>query len=306
MGADAWRSMIRGYLGGRMARRGLSQVSFQQYAYVLHDFAAHLDKRQVPVESSVDEVAAAVDDWMMSRTWAASTCCTNLGIVRPFLDWAGTRGLVAPGVSARLRNPRRPKLLPRAQTSRQVSLLLQHVPDARGRTIVLLEAQCGLRRGEVAAAMVGDLDLAEATLRVRGKGGKERVAYLSEETVESIQVWLGERGVAPGALISSYDHPGRAVTPTWIGILVGRWMSDAGLKTMPGDGVSGHALRHSAATNMLRGGANIRTVQEALGHENITTTARYLRADNDEVRQAMSSLNYGSRRLRPIPGAAAN
>lgn len=174
------------------------------------------------------------------------------------------------------------------------------MPDARGRAIVLLEAQAGLRRGEVAAITMGDLDLDEGSLLVHGKGGKERYVWLSEETVGAVRAWLVERGTRAGALICSYDHPGRHITPTWVGMLVATWMRDAGLKTMPRDGISGHALRHSAATNMLRGGANIRVVQEAMGHEHITTTARYLRADNAEVRAAMQGLNYGSKRLRAV------
>ena len=81
-----------------------------------------------------------------------------------------------------------------------------------------------------------------------------------------------------------------------------RWMDDAGLKTGPRDGVSGHALRHTFATTMLRNGANIRVVQEAVGHSKITTTAVYLRADNDEIRAAMTGVTYGTRRLRAVAG----
>lgn len=295
-----WRVMARAYLASRVARHGLSPQSRKNYAYVLDDFTSYLEGEGVPTGVSCEELVTHVDGWTGSRMWCATTTCTNLGIVRPFLDWGAGRGLLPPGVTAQLRNPRRQRLLPRAQTARQVAQLLAAVPDARGRCIVLLMAQAGLRRAEVAAVTMGDLDLAEGSLLVHGKGGKERMVWLSDETVAAVRGWLVIRGGRPGALICSFEDS-RPLTPTWVGMLVARWMRDAGLKTMPNDGMSGHALRHSAATNMLRGGANIRVVQEALGHENITTTARYLRADNDEVRAAMRGLSYGSRPLRSVP-----
>ncbi len=300
---NPWRLMARAYLESRVARRALSVQSRKNYTYVLRDFTDWLDGERLTPDAPTELIVSHVDGWLGGRKWSAETVCTNLGIVRPFLDWAGGRGLIVPGVTVQLRNPRKGRLLPRAQTKAQVGQLLDVVPDARGRAIVLLEAQAGLRRGEVAAITLGDLDMDDGSLLVHGKGGKERVVWLSAETVGAVRAWMVERGPARGALICSYEHPGRHLTPTWLGMLVARWMRDAGLKTMPRDGMSGHALRHTAATAMLRDGANIRVVQEAMGHEHITTTARYLRADNAEVRAAMQGLNYGSRRLRTVSGA---
>lgn len=300
-----WDAAVRAYLERRRARRSLADLSRREYRYILTDLAAHLDG--VPFDVAGHDLVAQVDAWLAARRWSASTCCTNLGIVRPFLVWAEQNRIIAHGAAAAegLRNPRRPKPLPRALGPAQVNALLAVVPDARGRVIVLLEGQCGLRRGEVAALRMTDVDLADGAILVRGKGGVERMVYPSEETIDAIRVWLRERGSAPGPFICRLDanraHPaGEALTPTWIGMLVSSWMTAAGLKAAPGDGVSGHALRHTAATGLLRGGANIRVVQDALGHANITTTARYLRADDAEVRAAMSHLSYG-RRLIAVP-----
>lgn len=299
---NPWEGLASAYLRTRQARLGLSRLSLKEYRYVLGDFAGAM--AAVAIGASLAELVTGVDEWLGRRDWAASTCCTNLGIVRPFLDWLTLRGLIVGGLSRELRNPRKAQPLPRALSPRQVGQLLSVVPDARGRVIVLLEGQCGLRRAEVAAIQwPDDVHLAEGTIRVAGKGGVERVVYPSPETIEAIRSWLIERSPLRGALISSYERPGEAMTPTWLGILVSRWMGEAGLKNTPRDGVSGHALRHSAATQLLRGGANIRVVQEALGHASITTTARYLRADNDEVRHAMANLSYGSRRLAVVDDA---
>ena len=300
---ETWPELVGAYLRSR--RQTLEPTTTAgYYRYLLTRLAAHLDDNDVALDAELGVIAAAVDDWVGARRWAASTRCTNLGIVRPFLDWAGRRGHIVGGCGAELGNPRRPDPLPRALSAAQVDRLLQAVPDRRGRVIVLLEFQCGMRRAEVARLDLADVDLGERRVLVHGKGRVERVAYLSPETVDAIRLWMIERGPGPGALVCALDRPGRRLTPTWVGMLVSRWMVAAGLKTAPRDGVSGHALRHSCATKMLRDGSNIRVVQRAMGHRSIQTTARYLRADDDEVRQAMAAVSAGQRRLTAVEETA--
>lgn len=298
---NPWAQVALTYLRQRRQRQSLAFDSRQQYLYrlaALADGLAHL-----PLGAPAEVVANAVYRLMDQRRWAPSTRSTFLGTVRPFFAWAAAHiPAVADDISRQLRNPRKPDPLPRAQPVDAVAALLAGVPDARGRAIVLLMANCGLRRAEVARLNLRDVDLIDGRILVHGKGGKQRVAYASPETVEALRLWVAQRGGQPGALICHLDHPGRALSPTWVGTLVGRWMADAGLKTMPHDGVSGHALRHTAATQLLRGGANVRVVQAAMGHASLVTTARYLRADDPEVRAAMASLSFGTRRLRAVGG----
>lgn len=297
---DPWRVMRRQYLESRRARGDYSCGSRTTARYVLNDLADHL--AGVDPHAPPDVIVDAVVAWADRPAWSVRTRGTNLGYVRPMFNWASLRGRMTPGISAQLPSPRRTRSLPRALNTSQVGQLLGVVPDDRARVIVLLEGQCGLRRAEVAGVDMADLDLLEGAIRVTGKGAKTRIVYPSEETLDAIRAYLVVRGGAAGALVCHEKHPGRRLTPTWIGILVSQWMADAGLKTAPRDGVSGHALRHSTATNMLRAGANIRVVQEAMGHESILTTAVYLRADNPEVRAAMRVVDYGSKRLRAVPG----
>lgn len=300
---ETWSQLSHAYLRAR--RHVLEPLTTAgNYRYVLSNLGVFLEDNEVPPDGSLECLAAAVEDWLSAKRWAASTRCTNLGIVRPFFDWAGRHGHVTPGVAAELSNPRRPDPLPRALSADQVARLLATVPDRRGRVIVLLEFQCGLRRAEVARLDLADVDLAEGTALVHGKGRVQRVAYLSGETIDAIRVWLVERGLGPGALVCHLDRPGQRLTPTWIGMLVSAWMGAAGLKTGPGDGVSGHALRHACATKMLRDGRNVRVVQRAMGHRSMMTTARYLRADDDEVRAAMSAVSAGQRRLAAVEDTA--
>lgn len=314
-----WADASRAYQRARRERQNLSAASRQSVRYVLADLTGWLDgapsagtlrvkpPRQTPMHADALVILEAIDAWLAAhRAWCPSTVCTNLGFVRPFLEWAAGRGMCTGGVARMLTNPRQPKPIPRALPDAAIGRLLAVVPDSRGRAVVLLEAQCGLRRAEITKLVwPSDLDMAEGSLLVRGKGGVERVVWASPETLEALGVWLRERGSFPGPLICRLTTgaafpQGVALSPTWVGIMVRRWLEAAGLKTMPRDGVSGHALRHSAATRLMRDGASLRVVQEALGHASITTTARYLRVDNAEVRAAMQAVAYGSRRLKAV------
>lgn len=315
-----WQVVARDYRAARRDRGGLSAASRQTARYILDDLAAWLDgvpaggprsRRPVTVgvHADADVIVEAVEKWLTShRSWSASTRCTNLGFVRPFLEWAAGRGRVTGGVASQLKNPRKPRSLPRAQPDDAIATLLGVVPDARGRAIVLLMAQCGLRRAEVTTVIwPGDVNLAGATVLVRGKGDTERVVYLSAETLDALEVWLRERGPFPGPLICRLAGGRRfpvavALSPTWVGILVSRWLTDAGLKVMPRDGVSAHALRHTAATRLLRDGVNVRVIQRMLGHANLATTEGYTRVEDADVRAAMAAVSYGSRRLRVVDG----
>lgn len=322
MGMPTWAVMAADYRRSRLQSRTISAKSAHNLLYVLTDLAGWLDgaptagparrgkaPRRVDPHADANTIALAVGDWAASHLgWSPNTVCTQYGLVRPFLEWCAARGRMTGGVARQLRNPRKPKLLPRALPARAIDRLLAVVPDARGRAIVLLEAQCGLRRQEVTMVRWPlDVDMVDGTLLVHGKGQVERVVWMSDETLDAVRVWLNERGPWAGPLICRASEGPRfprtvPMTPTRVGEMVTGWLKEAGLKTMPYDGVAGHALRHTAATQLLRDGANIRVVQSALGHASITTTARYLRVEDSEVRQAMQAVRYG-RRLRAVEDA---
>lgn len=154
--------------------------------------------------------------------------------------------------------------------------------------------QEGLRRKEVAGLSLGDFDFSERIMVVRGKGNHERVLPISSETWRALCCYLSERPATAGPLIRNY-HDGRsALAAVSVGRLVSEWMSDAGIKEKAYDGRSAHALRHTAASDMLRSGAHLRDAQQALGHQSITATQRYMPWLVGDLRTAMAGRNYGS------------
>lgn len=287
---NPWRNPVERYVAHRTATSSISHTTYLSFAYVLSSFAV-ANVAVAPARLKIDHV----EDWIAGHRWSTATIRTRLGVLRPFLEWAARRKLCTGGLSADLHGPRMGRGVPRAYSADQVDVLLGVLPDARARLIVLLMAQATLRVSEVAGIDRFDVQAADGSLRIRGKGGNERTVWLSDETLAALAQWMIVRGKGPGRLISSYKTTGRGLHPTYVGMLVAGWIHDAGLVG------SAHNLRHTAATNLLHDGANIGVVQRSLGHANLSTTSRYLRVWDPEVEAAMRKVRYQApRHLRVV------
>jgi integrase len=169
--------------------------------------------------------------------------------------------------------------------------------DTRGQLIVMLMVQMGLRCCEVAGLQRGDVDRGAGLVRVIGKGGHERIVPIPAEADGILADYLAEAVGSAGPLIRSKLHPQRGLAADTIGGLVVDYMKAAGIKTGPRDGVSAHALRHTAATDMLRAGAHIRDVQQVLGHAHLATTEVYMPLVVRSLADAMEGRHYLGQRL---------
>ena len=227
---------------------------------------------------------------------AAATARSRLSQVRAFCRWCVKHHYMTVDPTMDVRGPRPPRHVPRSLRLVQVEASLDAAPDRRARLMMLLMVQEGLRACEVAGLELGDIDPVERLMLVRGKGGHERVLPISDETFAAMEDYLGEHPATAGPLVRSYNHCARAISPSWVSRLTSIWMHTAGVPD------SGHSLRHTAATDMLRAGANIRDVQAVLGHASIATTGRYLGWSMVDLRKATAGRRYLRGRA---PGAAA-
>ena len=172
--------------------------------------------------------------------------------------------------------------LPRPLKDEEVQRLLAVVRDLRDHAIVILILRTGLRVKEVADLKLDDLDLARRRLVVRrGKGGKGRRVYLSEDTVSALEAYLRQRADASCSclfLVQKGTYEGQGISVRGIQKRIEYYSRKANVP------VSCHPLRHTFATNLLEGGADIVTVKELLGHASVTTTQRYTRVSNQKVR----------------------
>jgi len=191
-------------------------------------------------------------------------------------------------------SPKRGEKLPNVLTTEQMRSLLERIPartplELRDRAMLELAYSCGLRCEEIVNLDVGALDFETEQLRVLGKGSKERLLPVGEPAQRALRRYLdkGRHALAadrrePALFLSK---SGRRLSNSDVTRRLGLWAREAALAA----GVSPHSLRHSFATHLLEGGADLRTIQELLGHASISTTQVYTRVDAARLRDTYAA-----------------
>ena len=235
-----------------------------------------------------------VQTWLESEyeRVGASTLYGKFSVCRVFCDWLRQRDLLKVDPFRDMEAPRKPDSLPRSLSQEQCEKLFANLPDTRAELICSLIFQSGLRAGEVATLQVGMIDFQAWTVKVTGKGRKERAVPIFEETQPILRAYLTEFPARSGPLIRSYTRSHQGMTPSHIGRLVRTWMYAAGIKDHAYDGVSAHAGRHTAATDIYEQSKDIRAVQQFLGHSSLSTTQVYVKGSAENIRLAGSGRRY--------------
>ncbi|HRF58927.1 MAG TPA: tyrosine recombinase XerC [Fimbriimonadaceae bacterium] len=215
------------------------------------------------------------------------TRARKLSSLRSFCRYLRRAGQLDHDPTESLDAPIRRRRLPKAISQHQATELLDQ-PDVgrsplRDRAMLELLYGAGLRAAELVRVRLDDLDLVEGSVRVVGKGSKERVALFGETCADAIRAYIGrERGAGDEATL--FLNPERRPLSTrTIQNVLKRWALGAGL---PAD-VSPHTLRHSFATHLLDGGADLKSVQQLLGHESLATTQIYTHISVERLREAV-------------------
>lgn len=219
--------------------------------------------------------------WLHEQGYAKSTIARRLAATRTFGKFLCRDGTLGTNPAETLRTPRQDKKLPHFLTVADMRKLLS-MPNAnlafgrRDRAILESLYSAGLRVSEVVGLNLQDIDLSDGVMVIRGKGKKERLAMLGDEAKTSLQLWLAERAAMLNHLGKTgvpvfLNKSGGRLTTRSVGRLLAKYLAFAGLdpRTSP------HTLRHSFATHMLDAGADIRGVQELLGHKSLATTQVY-------------------------------
>lgn len=276
------------YLQTRVREGGFNLNTANTVSYRLYRFAASAGQQPLTRLSR-----ATIDKWLTDIEHVApSTRRVTLGQVRTFCRWLVDEGAIKTDPTRGIRI-RKPRSVPRSLNTPQIAALMQALPDQRAILVFRLMVEEGLRCMEVVGLQVDDYDPDRATLRIKGKGGHERVLPVTQATCNTLEMYLGQLRLAGGALVRSQAQPWKGISAGYLSRLVGEWIRDAGIKRRAFDGISAHALRHTAASDVFEHSGDIVLVQKMLGHADISTTTVYLRGANlDAMRAAMEGRVY--------------
>ena len=210
--------------------------------------------------------------------------------VRQFYRFLVIDGYLEVDPTELLESPKQPDHLPEVLSTAEVDLLEQAIDLSkweghRNRAIIEVLFSCGLRVSELTNLKLSNLYIEEQYIRVMGKGSKERLVPISPRALDELNYWFSDRNVMkikPGEEDYVFlNRRGQHLTRTMILIMIKRYALEAGIKKT----ISPHTLRHSFATSLLEGGADLRAIQAMLGHESIGTTEIYTHIDTSTLRQ---------------------
>lgn len=298
--------LVSDYLRVLSNERGASVHTLRAYRRELHAFAAFIlenyGAHQAPdriEHTHIRSYLGALYDRGLSKTSAARALAT----IRSWFKWLARTGRVQQNVASLVSTPKLPKHLPRVPSIEQMNRVVDSVGDdiaawpARDKAILELLYGCGMRNSELTGLNLTDIHWANDAILVHGKGHKERYVPLGDAAAEALRAYLAERSAklaaasppaATPALLLNMKLRGlnksageARLTTRSVGRIVKRV---AMLRGLPSD-VHPHTLRHAFGTHLLEEGADLRAIQELLGHERLSTTQRYTQLTTAQLTQ---------------------
>ncbi len=295
-----WREAIA-LLDEDLRTRDRAPRTRRAYAVDLTDFASWAAPRAERPADADEKLIRRYVAHLSSSGAAPATIARRLAALRALFESQRERGAVAQNPADLVSTPKRALHLPRVLSAKEAARLLDGIPassalELRDRAIFELAYACGLRAEEIVSLRVSDVDHDGEQLRVEGKGRKTRFVPVGEPAMAAVVAY---RERARGALADPHGRrerdvealflskTGRALSTSDVRRRLSLWTaraSAAGGRSF--DGVSPHALRHSFATHLLDGGADLRSIQELLGHASVSSTQIYTRVESARLRKA--------------------
>lgn len=281
---QTWMERFQQYLA---VERNLSPHTCAAYLRDLAEFREFLDGLGM-----ADATALSRVDHLLLRRYLAELHKSNqrtsiarkLSALRTFFRYLVREGVLPSNPAAALATPKRNRYLPKTLSVDEATALMERghgttVLALRDRAILELFYSSGLRISELTGLDIGGLDLRENLVRVLGKGRKERIVPVGRKAHEALAAYLEARGAVDDNQPLFANHRGGRLTPRSIQRHLKSWLIKANVIK----DISPHALRHSFATHLLDGGADLRAIQELLGHVSLSTTQRYTQVSVDQL-----------------------
>ncbi len=228
--------------------------------------------------------------FMRENNYSKATMARKLATLRSFFKFCNRRGMTQNNPMITIRTPKQDKRLPKFMSEDQITKLLGTPKDgdvlgARDKSMLECMYSTGIRVSELVGLNMEDIDFAGSTIRVRGKGKKERMSPIGQTAIVALQKYLAMRGgVVKDALPAGplfVNKHGQRLSTRSVRRKLDKYLIEAGLDP----DISPHTLRHSFATHMLNHGADLRSVQELLGHQSLSTTQIYTHLTTNHIKQ---------------------
>ncbi len=294
------KELIREYINELAAVGNYALKTIVNYEHDLHSFAEYLSKSHLDyLEITKDEIRSYLkflDEQKLART----TIARKLSCLRGFYHYLQTHDYVANNYFKLIANPKKAKKLPNYLEYNEIELLLEHIDltkklGYRNQLIIELLYDTGLRVSELASIKLADVDFSNKTIRVIGKGNKERIVYFGDYGTDAINEYLNqERKALLGNKCHDYlflNAQGNPLSARGVELIINKIVKQAGLKHK----LSPHTLRHTFATHLLNEGADLKSVQELLGHASLSTTQIYTHVSNERLRSVYLKTHPRSR-----------
>lgn len=301
MTVHAWDLALDNFLAHCGADKGLASASLEAVRFDMARLVRWSEAEGLTSPAAIKDEHLRAFLLASARELAPSSRARLLSTLRSFFRFLVTEELIPVDPSSTLVAPRRGRKLPAVLTVKQVERLLDAVPgnrpaDLRDRVILEILYGCGCRVSELCGLDVTDLDRSEATLLLRGKGRKQRLVPVGEPALEAVNLYLSAGrpelvGRTPCAALILNQRGGRLSR-----VAVWNLLKKAGAVAGLPNQLSPHTLRHTYATHLLEGGADLRVVQELLGHADIGTTEIYTHIDRNWLTEAWLGAHPRARR----------
>ena len=284
---------IEDFLAFLESEKGYSENTKVAYQNDLGQFLEYLGNRSAGASEwgqvTKQDVIAFVMHMKGDLEYASSTTARKVAAIKSLFHYLVSAKIVADDPTATLDSPRVKKYLPRPVSKAEVEQLLampsqEDSPRAyRDKAILELLYATGMRVSEIVAVEVGDVDLATGSVRCFGKGGRERIMPMPDRVIQALETYLekGRRVLLkdPSEKTLFLNPRGERLTRQGLWLIIKGYVREASLD----ETITPHTLRHSFAAHMLNSGADLKNVQELLGHANISTTQVYQHVGNDEA-----------------------
>jgi integrase/recombinase XerC len=286
-----------------VVERNVSDHTRRAYLRDLEGFRTFLAEN-LPGRDSGEELLRRVDHLTLRRYMAQlhrtnrkTTIGRKLAAIRTFFRYLVREGVVKANPGEMVSTPRQEKYLPKTLSVDEAFALMESGEGSgllamRDRAIVEMLYSCGLRVSELTALDVGSVSLEEGLVRVLGKGSKERIVPVGRRAREALRLYLDERNAPPDGEPLFLNHRGGRLTPRSIQRHLKKYLLMAGILKE----ATPHSLRHSFATHLLDGGADLRAIQELLGHASLSTTQKYTQVSVDHLTAVYDKAHPRSRK----------